>query len=303
VATADTEQQLAWEARQRPRAGIAAIVGAVVSLGGEAWSLSTFRDAPSGGYLESLGKAIQPGPIGATESLRTPYYQYVDDHATAVIVSSFLTAIGYIGIAWALMFLMAAARARRPQLPRAVFYLPLIGAVLTGIGAAGFGISYVAAVRDFLDGPHTVQRSIDAGGGTVLLTSQLMWQLLGPLMLAAGWVVVALNAMRTGLLTRFMGILGIIAGVVALLRFGPLPVIQTFWLAALGALLLGYWPSGIPPAWRTGEAEPWPSQAVARREAMEARRARRGEPAPAPAAPVPDTPAESARTKRKRKRR
>jgi hypothetical protein len=104
-----------------------------------------------------------------------------------------------------------------------------------------------------------------------------------------------------------MGILGCIIGALVIIPLGPLPVVQSFWLLALGALLLGRWPAGMPPAWRTGAAEPWPSQsevAQQRREAMEARRAaRRGD--AEPAEPTGDGPASAAgdRARRKRKRR
>ena len=37
------------------------------------------------------------------------------------------------------------------------------------------------------------------------------------------------------------------------------PIIQLFWLSALGALFYGRWPSGRGPAWETGEATPWPA--------------------------------------------
>jgi hypothetical protein len=122
-------------------------------------------------------------------------------------------------------------------------------------------------------------------------------------------VFVALNAMRAGLLTKFMGILGCIIGVLVIVPLGPLPIVQTFWLVAIAALLFGFWPSGMPPAWASGKAEPWPSQAATaakRREAMDARRAARGGSAPAPAADssaAAGTAPSAARAKRKRKRR
>ena len=61
--------------------------------------------------------------------------------------------------------------------------------------------------------------------------------------------------MRVGLLTRFMGVLGIICGALIVLPIlSPLPIVQTFWLGAMALLLLGRWPNGVPPAWSTGEA-------------------------------------------------
>lgn len=62
--------------------------------------------------------------------------------------------------------------------------------------------------------------------------------------------------MRTGLLTRFWGSLGMAIGVVILLGLFPLALI---WFAYFGLLLLGKVPGGKPPAWEAGEAIPWPT--------------------------------------------
>src|SRR5204862_6894101 len=103
---------------------------------------------------------------------------------------------------------------------------------------------------------HVLERSLLLGSlGT-----------LGTLATAFGLVVISLNAMRVGLLTRFMGVLGIIVGVLFVIPLGTLPVVQAFWLGALAVLLAQRWPAGQPPAWVTGTAQPWPSsQDVARR--------------------------------------
>jgi hypothetical protein len=73
-------------------------------------------------------------------------------------------------------------------------------------------------------------------------------------------VLVSLHAMRAGLLSRFMGVLGVILGGLFVIPLAPVPIVQLFWVLALGALYLGFWPgAGRGPAWETGEAEPWPS--------------------------------------------
>jgi hypothetical protein len=93
------------------------------------------------------------------------------------------------------------------------------------------------------------------------------------LLTAVSFVLVSLNAMRVGLLTRFMGYLGIFAGVLTIAAITPVPVVAGYWLVALAVLFLGRWPTGTPPSWRSGKAEPWPStqqlreQAAAQREA------------------------------------
>ena len=83
----------------------------------------------------------------------------------------------------------------------------------------------------------------------------------GTLALAFSYVIIALNAMRAGLLSRFMGVLGIGVGALIVLPLLPqgLPIVQMFWLGALGLLFLGRWSGGRGPAWETGTAVPWPA--------------------------------------------
>jgi hypothetical protein len=63
-------------------------------------------------------------------------------------------------------------------------------------------------------------------------------------------------AMRTGVLTRFWGSLGMALGVAALLG---LILFTLIWFIYFALLVLGKVPGGKPPAWQTGEAEPWPT--------------------------------------------
>ncbi|HSD78163.1 MAG TPA: hypothetical protein VLA98_12190, partial [Solirubrobacteraceae bacterium] len=125
-------------------------------------------------------------------------------------------------------------------------------------------------------------------------------------------VMTALNAMRAGLLTRFMGILGIIVGATVVLPLDQLGIIRSFWLAALGALILGRWPAGVPAAWTTGEAVAWPTQQQVREQRERRRREAAGGPSHAPRADAPpSTPRPEPRTgephsaskKKRRKRR
>ena len=87
----------------------------------------------------------------------------------------------------------------------------------------------------------------------------------------------------------------------------PLPIVQTFWLGALAVLLAKRWPNGVPPAWTTGEATPWPAQSEARekrRAEMQRRRGSAAEGAPEPEAlPSTERPHPAASKKKKRKRR
>jgi len=78
---------------------------------------------------------------------------------------------------------------------------------------------------------------------------------------AFGFVIALLYtglwAMRTGILTRFWGSLGMVAGIAFVL--GPLFLVTLVFFVYLGLLALGLVPGGKPPAWEAGEAMPWPT--------------------------------------------
>ena len=80
--------------------------------------------------------------------------------------------------------------------------------------------------------------------------------LVGQLSLALTFVLIALNAMRAGLLTQFMGIIGVIVGGLYVFQVGPAPILQAFWLFTFVPLFLHRWPKGTPPAWTRGVAVP-----------------------------------------------
>jgi hypothetical protein len=296
---AQPEQQLAWEARWRPRAGVASVAAGVLTLAGFLWTAVAFRDLPRSSFVESLLQGLAPGPIGNRPSLRTPEFQFYKDHALAFVGSSVVRGIAYLAFAYAITFLAVSARARRPELPRPVVYIALVGAVLFAVAGMLGGIGWVVAVGNYLDGPRTVDTASDVSNDSLVLTASLLAQL-AQLAIAAGLLLVSLNAMRVGLLTRFLGILGMISGALAVLSQFVFAFLQAFWLVALGLLLLGFARGGLPPAWRTGNAEPWPTRA-------ELAAARRDAPAPAPkepeAAPAPAGRPHPSSRKRKRKRR
>ncbi|HWT22280.1 MAG TPA: hypothetical protein VN213_02120, partial [Solirubrobacteraceae bacterium] len=258
MAATGIADHLAWEARQRRPAAIAALVAAVLTLAGSVYGGILFADVPRSGMLEALERAARPGDVEQLVSLRVPVYQFYEDKAAGVLVSTFMRAIGLLGLGWALTYLAVATRARRPELPRIAQYLPIIGAGLSAVATILSTVATLIAVGDFLDGPRTVAEAGNITQNGLLVTAQLI-NLPGLLALALALVLISLNAMRTGLLTRFMGVLGMITGALLVFPIGsPLPIVQCFWLLMLGLLFLGRSPGGAPPAWETGEAMPWP---------------------------------------------
>ena len=225
-------------------------------------------------------------------------------------------------------YLFRATRARRPGMPQIALILAAVGSVGFGVGRAVSEVARYLGAHNFVDAADkTNSAATDALSPTATLVGQLIWET-SALALGFAIAIISLNAMRVGLLTRFMGVLGVIVGVAVapILPIDQQGIIRVFWLAALGVLFLGRLAGGMPKAWATGEAEPWPTQqqlreqraaaARGRRRAERARarraRARRSAPtaAAAQAAPSPRRPdpaaagsEHSASKKKKRKRR
>jgi hypothetical protein len=288
-AISDPEKQLAWERRHRPRAAIAALLGSA--------GLAVFyvlqevlqRDTPVTSGLQALQRAVQTGPVANLPSLQVSVFEYLDTKVPLVLLIAFGGFLGFVGLAWSVGFLGVAARARQPTLRRFVIYLPIIGGVVLGVSVLMSRVAGVQIVDEFLSGPRTVQAATSADDGAIVFAT-LLYRL-GTVVLAIGLLLVALNAMRTGLLTRMLGYIGIASG--AMLVMVPLPIVQIFWLGSLGFVLLGRWPGGDTSAWETGRSVPWPTPE------RPPSRQRRGvhAPAPRPAGAAPS----SARRKRKKR--
>ena len=276
-------ERLSYERRVRPRnaviagaAGVLLIVSAALQLAGPHTNVSEI-----------------------TLGLITEHKRFALDLTGAVV-----QAFGWLAVAWTLVFLAGATRARDEQAPPYVRYIVLIGAPLTAIGVVGYIAGYGIQANHFT-GPQTFPQANHLLSAPLLAIFQVM-NYAGELALAVAFVLVSLQAMRAGLLTRFMGYLGIIAGVLVLFVITPVPIVQAYWLVGLGVLFAGRWPSGTPPAWQTGRAERWPSSQELREQRMRARNgAAREKPAREPVAATAAAPKQSRATtpKRKRKRR
>jgi hypothetical protein len=228
-----------------------------------------------------------------------------DEESTAIFGGAVVVALGALALIVPLRYLYAAARARRPQTPNVGLVMAIAGPIGLAAGQLLIHGGLVIRADDFAaSADHSSQAARDVFRGGLLVAGQLVWQA-AVIAVAFAFVLVCLNAMRAGLLTRFMGVLGIIVGVLFVIPIGsPLPIVQTFWLLALAALIAGRWPNGVPPAWRTGEAVPWPTQ----QQLREARERSRGQQAVTdsdsePAAPRREKQSSRSHPSSKKKRR
>lgn len=240
------EEQLEWETRNGPRAAAAAFVSAALAL------------------ASMLLQIIQIGtpPDGERQALLR-----FDDHRSDFFVSLGLQVASYFLLAAALFYLLRATVYRRPETPKFAIGLLLLAPVLLAVGGLLNQLELNDVADRFLDSPErTEKRAEDLLDDRNVLGGALGSG--GTLCLALSFVLVSLNAMRAGLLSRFMGALGMIVGGLLILPLlpGGQSTVQIFWLAALGVLFLGRWPNGRGPAWEAGEAVPWPSAAELRGE-------------------------------------
>jgi hypothetical protein len=229
------------------------------------------------------------------------------------VIGSIINAIGLTAFAFAASFLWRCIKARNEGVNRGSEICVLVGGMLAAVTQVIYSIMIAVKAHDFVStGSQTYEQAHALTNGTALL----ILQTLGPapvLLLAIGVVFIALNGMRVGLLTRFMGYLGMFAGALIIFPLQPVPVVQAFWLVAIALMLLGRSPTPVPPAWASGVAEPWPSGTEQRAQrsapAKRERAARADKPAAKSQAEVvaeADGPERTTRAntpKRKRKRR
>jgi len=303
------EQQLEWERMRAPTAAGAAFAAVALQIASFVIQLPAISDAPSA-----------DDPFRFRDTLLN-----FQEHSGVLLGSGIATALASFAAAGALFYLFSATRHRRAELPAFVRWLLVIAPVLLAVAVVAnwVGLNDAADrysapgavttldrseltdderrdVRDFCRGhgegcvaasvrrEETAKNLVEDSRGVVGTAAGFA----GTLTIAFAYVIIALNAMRAGLLSRFMGVLGIGVGALIVLPLLPqgLPIVQMFWLGALGMLFLGRWSGGRGPAWETGTAEAWPVAA------------RRGEPA---SDPEPDPAGEqpvARRSSRKRKR-
>jgi hypothetical protein len=295
------EEQLTWEARLGRPAGLAAFAAGLLLLAGTVVLLSISDDR----------NGIEPRP---------DFLLSVNESPGTLYAATVLQALGALGMIPAFFYLFRATAHRIPQMPRWFVYLIVLGPAMYAAAQPISAVTQVDVAEMFAEQNYSFEdadRDSEVAECPAIrgdLGRECAEELLqentngaalglgfaGTVSVAFLFVILPLRARRAGLLTPFMGILGVVAGVLfvlPLLPFVPV-VIQAFWLGAIGALFLGNWPGGRGPAWETGKADPWPT-AAERRGLGPAKPEPDEEAPPAEPEPVPERPSSR---KRKRKR-
>jgi hypothetical protein len=214
------------------------------------WSLPVALTA-----LIVLAQAVG-GSSGEAEYLRE-----VDRHRGDQLASSVLQAIGTLLLAAPLVYLFRADQARSPRVRGQLIGLVVAAPIFLAAYNVLVGASALDAATDFIGqavagtSDHANEVAEEAIKDAPLQALAAGFGIAGRLGFMVAMFYSCLYGVRTGLLTRFWGSLGMALGAVSFL----FPQFAVLWFIYLGLLIGGWVPGGRPPAWAAGEAVPPPS--------------------------------------------
>ena len=273
----DRKAQLEWERRWSVPVGVTAFVAAALPVASLLIRAPAFSDVPEGnrGVLIAL-----------------------DENPGAIISSAIIQSVATALVAVVLFYLLRAARGRR-EVPRGIEYVVIATPIVAAVGLIWSQLSLVDIAEGFAGSGDTTESRADRLFEDAPITGAIFAQA-GSFLTAVSYVLVAINAMRVGLLSRFLGYLGVIIGALIVLPLipGGASLLQLFWLPAVALVILGKGPMQRGPAWVTGQAAPWPSAAELAAQRQAAREQDR-----MPEAQEDEAPATESKPSRKRKKR
>ena len=268
----DKSLKIEFERRWALIAGILSVLGIALIAAAMLWA----------------GSAIPAGDRGTADLL-----DGVQDHRSVQMISSIIQGLGYMLLAAPLLLLFKAVAARSDRVRAGLIGVVIAAPLFLGVAAISSAVSNLDSAKQFATAESTAQieqciadnnaEQADAAGGAsgesadtetaeeietdcrdqvaddVREESGLRgltagFAFAGALGFTIAIVYTSLFAMRTGLVSRFWGSLGMAMGAVFLL----IPFFIFLWFIYLGFLLTGMVPGGRPPAWAAGEAIPWP---------------------------------------------
>ncbi len=139
----------------------------------------------------------------------------------------------------------------------------IAGPVLLAISAVLFFAAFDSVASSVIDNapPGTAEANDYAKNALTGETTYSIFaalQLAGLLTTVIAMIYTSLWAMRVGLLTRLLGLIGIGLGA-GFSDQGPAIAIA-IWTLLVSPLIARFWPGPRPPAWDAGEAIEWPAQ-------------------------------------------
>jgi NADH:ubiquinone oxidoreductase subunit 6 (subunit J) len=266
----EISEQISHESDRRSRLSVPAFGGGALYLLSGIVVAETLKGAPKVGLLQGIEPALS-GVANPTVSPRAAEVKFISHHAVPLTAGSVVAAVAVGVLTLVLLLLVDATRFRRPESWSMTRPLVLFGGVAVVVVSIGHQVLSAILTHRFSVGhdfsDHAVELALTKGTANTISN---YLDLLAVLALAAGMIAAMVGAMRVGLLTRWMGVLGIFTGVLIFLPIGgdTLEIVPAFWITAMGMLYAERWPGGDPPAWTSGEARPWPTRADQRAAAQ-----------------------------------
>jgi hypothetical protein len=230
-------EQIADERRRGRLAAISAVAAAALLVAAAVWSQSLSHDAP-----ERNGPAL---------------LRFFDRHSGELIGSSTVRGLALLLLLPVTLHLYRATKARRSEEPPVVLAMAMYGPIAAGIGTIAVGIALAVEASSFVNRQFQSIEAADDAFRTVQLVGLVSFS--GSLALAFWFVKGCLDAMRVGLLSRFVGIVGIGVGPGLVLFSSLFQFVLPLWLLAIAALFAGIGVGQRAPAWGAGEAVALPS--------------------------------------------
>ena len=196
-------------------------------------------------------------------TLATEQFRVAEAESGELLISAVLGALGVLVLVVPLLYLFRAAQARSERVSGAMVGFVFLGPVLLAAALVVSSLAQRQIASDFVaqsgggGDVYTLLDDLIDDSSIAAVGSNLVFP--GILGMIVAMIYVPLQAMRTGLLTRFFATLGMALGVALILipyQYSLLAV--SIWFAWLGFIYLDRVPNGRPPAWAAGDAIPWP---------------------------------------------
>jgi len=190
----------------------------------------------------------------------------VNEDGAPLLIGSILAAIAFALPAATLFYLFKAAQARSERMLGALVFLVVLGPILFGLQGVLLALSEIDVAEKFvaqeggLGDIYSLSNNLRED--SALRTAAYIAQSIGAMAFVFGMIYVPLWSVRTGLLTRFHGTLGMALGASLILPFlaGLTFPMLLAWFMYFGLMLSGRTPKGRPPAWDAGMAVPPPGR-------------------------------------------
>lgn len=207
-----------------------------------------------------VGAAAVQASGGATSDLAPATLRSIDESSAPLIIGSLMAGFGFLLLAAPLAYIFLAAHARSDRMVKALLFLVVLGPVLFAAQGVFLAVGQADVAGEFVEQEngvgdiYTLAANLLEDNG--LRNAALVASSIAVLAIIFGMVYVGLWGVRTGLLTRFHGTLGMALGasfILPPLTQITLPALLA-WFMYFGLMLAGKTPKGRPPAWDVGEA-------------------------------------------------